>query len=236
VGARRAHNPEVEGSKPSPANKFLSGKTFWMTRIALRLLSAGLVHSPRSSLRIPFIQSSRASKASAFRRLFTSKTEESMPTSNGGIVDKPEDEAISQMQDRYLRTLAEMENLRNRTRREVEAAHQFAVQKFIRDLLPVADTLELAHASTMSFADDGVIKIREGLQMTMDELRKALAAHGVSVIDPLHQKFDPNLHQAVLEVSIDGAQPGLITEVHKKGYLLHGRVVRAAIVSIAKSP
>ena len=162
-----------------------------------------------------------------------------------------EDKKLLEVQDLYLRSLADMENLRNRTKREIEAAHQFAIQKFVKDLVPVADVLETAIAHTNSNAkteqdNSNAAKIEQeqaasiikavvtGMEMTLEEFKKVMARHGVTVVDPMHQKFDPNVHMALAEVDRADLEPGTVVHVEKKGYLLNGRVIRAATVAISK--
>ena len=154
-----------------------------------------------------------------------------------------EDKKLLEVQDLYLRSLADMENLRNRTKREIEAAHQFAIQKFVKDLVPVADVLETAitHTTSNGNAEIGqedaastIKAVVTGMEMTLEEFKKAMARHGVTVVDPMHQKFDPNVHMALAEVDRADLEPGTVVHVEKKGYLLNGRVIRAATVAISK--
>lgn len=147
---------------------------------------------------------------------------------------------LIEVQDLYLRSLADMENLRNRTKREIEAAHQFAIQKFVKDLVPVADILDMAINSSSipesSSLDNTNLSssLIEGMKMTLEELKKTFFKHGVTIIDPMHQKFDPNYHMALVEIENKEIEPGTIVAVEKKGYLLNGRVIRAASVAISK--
>jgi molecular chaperone GrpE len=155
---------------------------------------------------------------------------------------KSDNQKLLEIQDLYLRSLADMENLRNRTKREIEAAHQFAIQKFVKDLVPVADVMEMALNPTTQHLQQNsneashslTNSLIEGMKMTLEELRKSFTKHGVTIIDPLHQKFDPNYHLALLEIEQKDLESGTIISVEKKGYLLNGRVVRAASVAISK--
>jgi molecular chaperone GrpE len=157
--------------------------------------------------------------------------------------DKSTHKKLLEFQDLYLRSLADMENLRNRTKREIESAHQFAIQKFVKDLVPIADVMEMALNPVSQRVQEGhaeeaapslVNSLFEGMKMTLEELRKSFTKHGVTIIDPLHQKFDPNFHLALIEMERKDLEPGTIIIVEKKGYLLNGRVVRAASVAISK--
>src|ERR1700733_11239746 len=131
-----------------------------------------------------------------------------------------------------------MENLRQRTKKEVEAASQFAVQKFSKDIVQVADVLEMAYKSTESATESNAEKrldnLMMGLSMVMVELQKTFGRHGITVMDLAGGKFDPNQHNALFEVPDEQVEPGTIVSVQKPGYMLHGRVLRAADVGIAK--
>lgn len=141
------------------------------------------------------------------------------------------------LKDKLLRTLADMENLRRRTEREVADAKAYAVSGFARDLLGVADNLrrglESLDASGRDGLDAGAKLMVEGVELTERELLKTLDKHGVKKLDPLGQKFDPNLHQAMFEAP-DPTQPkGHVVAVVQSGYALNGRVLRPALVGVS---
>src|SRR5499427_5292747 len=140
--------------------------------------------------------------------------------------------------DRLLRTLAEMENLRRRTEREIADSRQYAVANFARDLLAVADNMQRA-LDTLSadFRDqaDPVVKSHiEGVELTERELVKVLEKHGIRKFDPQGQKFDPNLHQAMLEIPDPSVPAGTVVQVMAAGYMIGDRVLRPALVGVAK--
>ena len=140
--------------------------------------------------------------------------------------------------DRLLRTLAEMENLRRRTEREVADARQYAVANFARDLLAVADNMQRA-LDTLSadFRDqaDPVVKSHiEGVELTERELVKVMEKHGIRRFDPQGQKFDPNLHQAMMQVPDPSVPDGTVVQVMQPGYMIAERVLRPALVGVAK--
>jgi molecular chaperone GrpE len=140
--------------------------------------------------------------------------------------------------DRMLRTLAEMENMRRRTDREVADTRQYAVANFARDLLAVADNMQRA-LDTLSadFRDqaDPVVKSHiEGVELTERELLKVMEKHGIKKFDPQGQKFDPNLHQAMLEVPDPSVPSGTVVQVMQPGYLIADRVLRPALVGVSK--
>jgi molecular chaperone GrpE len=142
------------------------------------------------------------------------------------------------LKDRLLRTLAEMENLRRRTEREVADTRQYAVANFARDLLAVADNMQRALATlSADFRDqaDPVVKSHiEGVELTERELIKVLEKHGIKMFDPQGQKFDPNLHQAMLEVPDPSVPAGTVVQVMQPGYTIADRVLRPALVGVAK--
>jgi molecular chaperone GrpE len=144
----------------------------------------------------------------------------------------------SELRDRLLRTLAEMENLRKRTEREVSDARLYGISAFARDILTVADNMHRAldalDAELREKADAGVKALLDGVELTERELIKVLEKHGVRKIEPLGEKFDPNKHQAMYEVPDPSAQPGSVVQVIQAGYLIGDRVLRPALVAVAK--
>src|SRR5712671_2165044 len=142
------------------------------------------------------------------------------------------------MKDRLLRTLAEMENLRRRTEREVADARLYGVTNFARDILAVADNMERAMKALddgiRAQADAGVKALLDGVELTERELIKVMEKHGVRKIEPMGQKFDPNLHQAMFELPDSSVPAGTIVQVMQPGYTIGERVLRPALVGIAK--
>jgi len=140
---------------------------------------------------------------------------------------------LEQGTDSLLRVQAEMDNLRKRTVRDIENAHKYALDRFIRELLPVIDSMELGISASTGDVTD-VDSLREGMDLTMKKFLDTLAGFGVAVIDPVQEKFDPELHQAVTVQEAAGTEPGCVTAVMQKGYQLNGRLVRPAMVIVAK--
>jgi molecular chaperone GrpE len=140
--------------------------------------------------------------------------------------------------DRMLRTLAEMENLRRRTEREVADTRQYAVANFARDLLAVADNMQRALATlSADFRDqaDPVVKSHiEGVELTERELMKVMEKNGIKRFDPQGQKFDPNLHQAMMQVPDQSVPDGTVVQVMQPGYMIADRVLRPALVGVSK--
>ncbi len=133
----------------------------------------------------------------------------------------------------FLRAIAELENFRKRSVREVEAARQFGVERFASELLPVADTLALALESAGS-AD--VATLVEGQQATLRLLQKAFERAGITLLDPAGQAFDPALHEAMAMQPSAGHPPHTVLQVVQKGWLLNGRLLRPARVIVSSAP
>src|SRR3954449_12012430 len=142
------------------------------------------------------------------------------------------------LKDRLLRTLAEMENLRRRTEREVADARAYGVTSFARDILAVADNMERALKALddeiREKADAGVKALLDGVELTERELIKVMEKHGVRKIEPQGQKFDPNLHQAMFELPDPSVPAGTVVQVMQPGYTIGERVLRPALVGVAK--
>jgi len=143
-----------------------------------------------------------------------------------------------ELKDRTLRTLAEMENLRRRTEREVADARAYAVTNFARDVLNVADNIRRALDSVPADAKasaDGALKgLIDGIELTERDLAKTLERHGVKIVEPQGQKFDPNRHQAMFEVPNPDVPAGTVVQVVQSGYVIGDRVLRPALVGVAK--
>jgi len=148
-------------------------------------------------------------------------------------------EAASDFKDKMLRALAEMENLRKRTEREVVDARQYGIASFARDVLQVADNMHRALDAIgdelRNSADANVKALVEGVDLTERELQKVLEKHGVKLFSPLGEKFDPNFHQAMYEVPDGSAAPGTVAQVIQPGYLIGERMLRPAMVAVAKA-
>ena len=147
-----------------------------------------------------------------------------------------EDEAaaaqIAELKDQVLRAVAEMENIKRRAARDVEHAHKFAVEKLLNDLFPVVDSLEKAVETAN--ATEGASAIAEGVQLSLKLFVDTLNKSGVEQIDPLGEPFDPQVHEAMTMVPNPDAEPNSVMDVMQKGYVLNGRLVRAAKVIVVK--
>ena len=131
----------------------------------------------------------------------------------------------------YLRAAAELDNMRKRSLRDVEHAHRYALERFAADLAPVRDSLELGLA-----ADATLESLRSGVEATLKQLDQALARHGVEVIDPAGQPFDPERHEAMSTMPSADVAPDCVAQVIQKGLVLNGRLVRPARVIVAIAP
>lgn len=132
--------------------------------------------------------------------------------------------------DQVLRANAEMQNVRRRAELDVEKAHKFALERFAGELLAVVDNLERALASIT----EGDAPHREGVELTLKSLLAALEKHGVNLINPHGEAFNPEHHQAITMLDIPGAAPNTVAEVMQKGYSINGRLLRPAMVVVAK--
>ena len=144
---------------------------------------------------------------------------------------------VQEFQEQMLRSQAEMQNVRRRAEIDVEKAHKFALEKFVKELLPVADSLEKAVESTEGHDESGelVAAIREGVEMTLSLFMSSLKKFNVEQINPVGAPFDPQHHEAMSMVPAPDAEPNSVVAVVQKGYLLNGRVVRPAMVVVAKA-
>ncbi|MGA9846656.1 MAG: nucleotide exchange factor GrpE [Roseiarcus sp.] len=144
----------------------------------------------------------------------------------------------SELKDRVLRTLAEMENLRRRTEREVADAKTYGVTGFARDMLSVVDNLAraLEHLpeEARKNADPHLQSMIEGVELTARDLEAVLGRHGVRKLDPKGQKFDPNFHQAIFEAPDETVPAGTVSQVVQSGWTIGDRVLRPAMVGVSK--
>jgi len=145
----------------------------------------------------------------------------------------------AQLKDQLLRALAEAENVRRRAQREREDATKYAIANFARDVLQVSDNLhralEAIPAAALA-ADEALRNLHEGVSATDRQLEAALERQQVKRIWPMGEKFDANVHQAMFEVPTFDQLPGTVVQVMQAGYLIHDRLLRPALVAVAKQP
>ncbi|MBI3043919.1 MAG: nucleotide exchange factor GrpE [Betaproteobacteria bacterium] len=138
--------------------------------------------------------------------------------------------AAAEHHDAWLRARAEADNIRKRSQSEIAAAHKFAVESFAAELLAVKDSLEAALAAENA----SVESMTSGVELTLKQLAGVFERFNLAEINPAGQKFDPHRHQAISTVDSD-AEPNTVVQVLQKGYLLHDRVIRPALVTVAKA-
>ncbi len=137
--------------------------------------------------------------------------------------------------DKAVRTLAEMENLKKRTQKDVEDAHKYALNSFAKELLTVLDSLELGLQAATGESEE-VKKFRVGSELTIKQFETVFSKFNVVTLDPKGQPFNAEQHQAVLMQEVEGATPNTVVNVFQKGYMLNGRLLRPAMVVVAKGP
>ena len=143
---------------------------------------------------------------------------------------------IKDLKDQLLRTLAENENLRKRTAKEIEQIKKYGHINLLRDFLNVVDNMERAVKSSTSDnqTESGMKNLIDGIEIVLKEMHSILEKNQIKKIEPLHEKFDYNFHQAMFEVPSSDYKEGLIIEVVQPGYVLHDRLIRPAMVGVSK--
>ena len=175
----------------------------------------------------------------------TGDSGEERETAEPSVVDgeESEDAALAELaalreqaaanHDRYLRAVAELENVRKRAARDVENARRYGLERLAKALLPVIDSLGAGLASSEQASAESLL---DGKKATMRLLNSALEQVGIKELDPHGEPFDPALHEAMAVAPSDEAEPGTVMEVFQKGYSIHDRLLRAARVVVAKEP
>ena len=138
---------------------------------------------------------------------------------------------VAKLREDFLREHAELENTRRRQAREVETSRKFANERLLTSLLPVFDSLEAGILAAQGQSQ----QVREGLELTLRQLLKVASDNGMTVVDPMGHVFNPEHHQAIaVQPVAEPHQPDTVTQVHQKGYLLNDRLLRPALVIVAK--
>jgi molecular chaperone GrpE len=162
----------------------------------------------------------------------TNEPQEAAATAAGGDIEerlKKAEEAAQNHQEAWLRARAETDNVRKRSQTEIANAHKFAVETFATELLAVKDSLEAALASESASAES----MKSGVELTLRQLKSVFEKFNVAEVEPTGQKFDPHRHQAISTAESD-AEPNTVVQTLQKGYLLHDRVIRPALVIVSK--
>lgn len=155
----------------------------------------------------------------------------------GESLEQALEAALEQAQnakDDLLRVQAEMQNLRRRTEQDIEKAHKYGQEKFSIELLAVMDNLERSLEAASNSDDETVNAIREGVDLTLKSFADCFSKFNIEAVDPLGEPFDPQLHQAMSIQENADAEPNTVIAVMQKGYTLHGRVIRPAMVMVSK--
>lgn len=205
-----------------------------------------------SITRHPTYSSFRSIWSSLTRRKEAQAESQTDPSAQSAETDSPVKKevddllkALQEMQqnrdeinDKYRRALAENENIRKRFQKQVEEAKLFGIQGFCKDLLDVADVLnkatECVPKEEVTDNNPHLKNLYEGLTMTESVLKTVFTRHGLEVINPIDEKFNPNFHEALFEQAVEGKPPGTVVVVSKTGYKLHERIIRPALVGVSK--
>ena len=148
------------------------------------------------------------------------------------------DEAVAKAEenwDKAVRATAEQENIRRRAERDLENAHKFALEKFLQELIPIKDSLEMGLQAAQG-PDANVVKLREGSELILKMLTDAMEKFGIEVVDPMGHPFDPEHHQAMTLLESPEHAPDTVVAVMQKGYKLNDRLVRPAMVAVSRAP
>lgn len=143
--------------------------------------------------------------------------------------------ALAEQRDMVLRAQAEVQNMRRRCEADVEKAHKFALEKFSAELLTVVDNLERALNAVGERQSEQVSSLAEGVELTLKSFLEILNKFNVQQVNPVGEPFDPQVHQAITTVVNPNVEPNTVLDVMQKGYTLHGRVIRPAMVVVSKT-
>ena len=173
----------------------------------------------------------QSNKSNSIDEKDSSKNEEDLDNDESDPHDK-----IKDLKDQLLRSLAENENLRKRTAKEIEQIKKYGHISLLRDFLNVVDNMERAVKSSTSEnqSETGVKNLIDGIEIVLKEMKSLLEKNQIKKIEPLHEKFDYNFHQAMYEAPSSNYEEGLIIEVIQPGYVLHDRLIRPAMVGVSK--
>jgi molecular chaperone GrpE len=143
---------------------------------------------------------------------------------------------VAELRDKFLRSVAEMENIRRRAELDVAAAHKYAIERFATEIIAVRDSLDLASTVELADSPEAIQKMYEGLELTLKLLDGAFEKFGIVIVNPKGERFDPAWHQAISTVESKETPPNHVVNVVQKGYLLRDRVLRPAMVVVSKEP
>ena len=143
------------------------------------------------------------------------------------------EDKVKELEDRLLRSAAEVENIRKRSEKERSEAYKIGISLFVKDFVPVLDNIERALASLKDSDEINYESFVEGISATEKDIISLLEKHGIQQINPINEKFDPLFHEALFEAKSDDHEPGFVTQVIEVGYVIDKRLIRAAKVGVA---
>ena len=165
------------------------------------------------------------------------KVDESLVEEENEANNKPEEisleDKVKELEDRLLRSAAEVENIRKRSEKERSEAYKIGISLFVKDFVPVLDNIERALASLRDSDEINYESFVEGISATEKDIIGLLEKHGIQQINPINEKFDPLFHEALFEAESDDHEPGFVTQVIEVGYVIDKRLIRAAKVGVA---
>ena len=165
------------------------------------------------------------------------KAEENLATEENEANDQPEEisleDKVKELEDRLLRSAAEVENIRKRSEKERAEAYKIGISLFVKDFVPVLDNIERALASLKDSDEINYESFVEGISATEKDIISLLEKHGIQQINPINEKFDPLFHEALFEAESVDHEPGFVTQVIEVGYVIDKRLIRAAKVGVS---
>ena len=165
------------------------------------------------------------------------KAEENLATEENEANDQPKEisleDKVKELEDRLLRSAAEVENIRKRSEKERAEAYKIGISLFVKDFVPVLDNVERALASLKDSDEINYESFVKGISATEKDIISLLEKHGIQQINPINEKFDPLFHEALFEAESDDHEPGFVTQVIEVGYVIDKRLIRAAKVGVS---
>ena len=165
------------------------------------------------------------------------KVDENLVEEENEANNQPEEisleDKVKELEDRLLRSAAEVENIRKRSEKERSEAYKIGISLFVKDSVPVLDNIERALASLKDSDEINYESFVEGISATEKDIISLLEKHGIQQINPINEKFDPLFHEALFEAESDDHEPGFVTQVIEVGYVIDKRLIRAAKVGVA---
>ena len=149
---------------------------------------------------------------------------------NPKMDEKGSEPTVDELKDQLLRAMAEVQNTKKRAEKEKADISKFSISGFAKDVLRIRDNLQLALQSNMK--DAGAIV--DGIKLTMSEMDNILGSYGIKIIESVGKPFDPNFHQAMIEIETEDSEPGIVVQVMQEGFMIYDRLLRPALVGVSK--